>query len=205
MMMNIFIHRATNINYFLYICGMKNTPMYTIGYGNRNPENFLFLLKEFSIEYLVDIRTIPHSKFAPQFNQQELKILLKSQGVTYVFMGDLIGGIPRDPSCYNVEGKVDYEVLKTKDFFLQGIRRLKIAHDKGISIVLMCSESKPSECHRSKLIGQLLKKENIILMHIDEKGHLKDQIKVMNELNNGFSETDLFGKPLYSTSRKVYM
>jgi uncharacterized protein (DUF488 family) len=179
--------------------------MYTIGYGNRDPENFIFLLKKFSIKYLVDIRTKPYSKFAPQFNQHELKILLESQGVTYVFMGDLIGGIPRDPSCYNIEGKVDYGILKTKDFFLQGIRRLKTAHDKGISIVLMCSESKPSECHRSKLIGQLLKKENIMLTHIDEKGNLKDQITVMNELNNGFPETDLFGKSLYSTSRKVYM
>ena len=69
----------------------------------------------------------------------------------------------------------------------------------------MCSESKPCECHRSKLIGKVLNSENIVLKHIDEKGKLKDQITVINELNEGLSEFDLFGNPTNSTSRKAYL
>ena len=120
-------------------------------------------------------------------------------------MGDSIGGRPTDPTCYDTEGKVDYELVKEKDFFIQGIQRLITAYEKKINVVLLCSESKPIECHRSKLIGRVLAKKNIILQHIDEKGTLKDQITIINELNKGLSEIDLFGNHINTTSRKSYL
>lgn len=183
---------------------MEKKPLYTIGHGSRKSEDFLSLLKEFGIEYLIDVRSQPYSKFNPQFNQNELKFLLERNGIRYVFMGDTIGGRPKDISCYDSEGKVDYEAVKTKDFFINGIERLKTAYNKDINVVIMCSESKPCECHRSKLIGKVLNSENIVLKHIDEKGKLKDQATVINELNKGLSAVDLFGNPLNSTSRKAY-
>lgn len=42
-------------------------------------------------------------------------------------------------------------MVKTKDFFKQGVERLKTAYNKEVNVVLMCSE-----CHRSKLIGRVL-------------------------------------------------
>ncbi len=184
---------------------MEKKSLYTIGHGNRKPEDFLALLKEFGIEYLIDVRSQPYSKFNPQFNQNDLKFFLERNDIKYVFMGDTIGGRPKDTSCYDYEGKVDYEVVKTKEFFLNGIDRLKTAYDKDINVVIMCSESKPCECHRSKLIGKVLITDNIILKHIDEKGKLKDQLTVINELNKGLSEYDLFGNPTNTTSRKAYL
>lgn len=184
---------------------MKKKPLYTIGHGNRKPEDFLALLKDFGIEYLIDVRSQPYSKFNPQFNQNDLKYFLERNGIKYVFMGDSIGGRPKDASCYDNEGKVDYEVVKTKEFFLNGIERLKTAYSKDIHVVIMCSESKPCECHRSKLIGKVLMTDNIELKHIDEKGKVKDQTTVINELNKGLSEYDLFGNPINSTSRKAYL
>jgi len=163
------------------------------------------LLKNFGIEYLIDVRSQPYSKFNPQFNQHDLKFFLERNGIKYVFMGDSIGGRPKDTSCYDDEGKVDYEIVKTKDFFIQGIDRLKTAYNKDINVVIMCSESKPCECHRSKLIGRVLSLENIVLKHIDEKGKLKDQTSVINELNKGLGEFDLFGNPINATSRKAYL
>ncbi len=184
---------------------MENNPIYTIGHGHRKQEDFLALLKSFFIEYLIDVRSLPYSKFSPQFNLNELKLFLESNGIKYVFMGDTLGGRPKDTSCYDYEGKFDYEAVKNKDFFLSGIDRLKTAHSKGIVIAIMCSESNPCECHRSKLIGKVLFTDKILLMHIDEKGKLKDQSAVINELNKGLSEYDLFGNPLNSTSRKTYI
>lgn len=184
---------------------MEKKPLYTIGHGNRKPEDFLALLKEFGIEFLIDVRSQPYSKFNPQFNQNDLKFFLERNGIKYVFMGDTIGGRPQDTSCYDHEGKVDYEVVKTKEFFLNGIDRLKTAYDKDINVVIMCSESKPCECHRSKLIGKVLITDNIVLKHIDEKGILKDQTTVLNELNKGLSAYDLFGNPINGTSRKAYL
>ena len=184
---------------------MEKLPLYTIGHGNRKPDEFLALLKKFSIDYLIDVRSQPYSKFNPQFNQNDLKIFLDCNGIKYVFMGDSIGGRPKDTSCYDYHGKVNYDVVKTKDFFIKGIERLKTAYNKDINVVIMCSESKPCECHRSKLIGRVLNLENIVLKHIDEKGKLKDQTSVINELNKGFSEFDLFGNQINTTSRKAYL
>jgi uncharacterized protein (DUF488 family) len=184
---------------------MEKKPLYTIGHGNRKPEDFLALLKDFGIEYLIDVRSQPYSKFNPQFNQNDLKFFLERNGIKYVFMGDTIGGRPKDTSCYDNEGKVDYEAVKMKEFFLNGIDRLKTAYNKDINVVIMCSESKPCECHRSKLIGKVLITDNIVLKHIDEKGKLKDQSTVINELNKGLSEYDLFGNPINATSRKAYL
>ncbi|MDX2190433.1 MAG: DUF488 domain-containing protein [Bacteroidota bacterium] len=184
---------------------MEKRPLFTVGHGNRKPEEFLNILKSFDIKYLIDVRSQPYSKFNPHFNQTELKFFLERNEITYVFMGDNIGGRPKDSSCYDYEGKVDYEAVKTKDFFKQGIDRLKTAYNKDINLVLMCSESNPCECHRSKLIGRVLAAENIKCEHIDENGKLKDQVSVINELNKGLSEFDLFGNPLNTTSRKSYM
>jgi len=184
---------------------MEKKPLYTIGHGNRKPEELLLLLKDFGIEYVIDVRSQPYSKFNPHFNQNSLKFFLQRNGIKYVFMGDTIGGRPTDTTCYDREGKVDYEVVKTKGFFLQGIERLKTAYHKDINVVILCSESKPCECHRSKLIGRVLDKDNITIKHIDEKGKVKDQATVINELNKGLSEYDLFGNPINSTSRKAYL
>jgi hypothetical protein len=70
----------------------------------------------------------------------------------------------------------------------------------------MCSESKPCECHRSKLIGRYLSNEQIFLKHIDEKNKIKSQADVINELNKGLSDTTLFPDEITinSTSRKSY-
>jgi len=184
---------------------MIKKPLYTIGHGNRKSEDFLALLKEFGIEYLIDVRSQPYSKFNPQYNQNDLKFFLERNGIKYVFMGDNIGGRPKDTSCYDNEGKVDYEAVKTKEFFINGIERLKTAYNKDINVVIMCSESKPCECHRSEQIGRVLNTDNIILKHIDENGKVKDQATVINELNKGLSAIDLFGNPINVTSRKAYL
>jgi uncharacterized protein (DUF488 family) len=185
---------------------MDRQSLYTIGHGARRIEDFLETLRNFSIEYLIDIRSQPYSKFNPQYNQGELKLFLERNGITYVFMGESIGGRPLDPSCYDNEGRVDYEKVRLKEFFLKGIERLKTAYIKNIPIAIMCSESKPSECHRSKLIGRVLSLDKIYLKHIDERNKVKTQAEVINELNKGLSDTTLFNDtPVNGTSRKSYL
>jgi len=184
---------------------MEKKPLYSIGHGNRKLNDFLDLLKKFGIEYLIDVRSQPYSKFNPQFNQAQLDYFLKENGVKYVFMGDSIGGRPTDPTCYDDEGKVDYEAVKTKEFFKKGVDRLKTAYEKDVTVALMCSESKPMECHRSKLIGRVLSAENVFIQHIDENGKLKDQATVITELNKGKNDVDLFGNSENQTSRTSYV
>ncbi len=159
--------------------------LYTIGHGTRKAEEFLSLLKQYDVRYLLDVRSRPYSRFNPQYNQKQLKSFLEQNGITYVFMGDTLGGRPDDPTCYNIEGKIDYRLLKEKDYFQAGIERVKTAHDKDLNIALMCSEKIPSECHRSRLIGEVLFRQGIQVHHIDDKGGIKDQPTVMNETGSG--------------------
>lgn len=179
--------------------------IYTIGHGSRTIEEFISLLKKYQVKYVLDVRSKPYSKYFTHFNKEELKSALNQECITYGFMGDTLGGRPSDVSCYNNEGKVDYEAVKTKSFFLEGINRLKKAYQDGYRLALMCSESRPCECHRSKLIGTSLTENNIYLNHIDEKGNLKDQKEVMDELRMGFPETDLFGQSVLTSSRRAYL
>ena len=183
---------------------MTDTTIYSIGHGNKNIENFVSELKSFKIQFLLDIRSKPYSKWNPQFNQAALDLELKSNGITYVFVGDTLGGLPEDRSCYDYDGKVVYDLIKEKDFFRQGLERLTAANEKKINLAIMCSESKPEECHRSKLIGQELLNKEISLKHIVSDKRVKSQQTVMNELTKGKGTVDLFGNEMDFTSRKSY-
>lgn len=183
---------------------MLETTIYSIGHGNKTINDFITELKSFDIEYLLDIRSKPYSKWNPQFNQAILESVLKEYGIIYVFVGDTLGGLPEDRTCYDRDGKVVYDFIKEKDFFKEGLNRLTIANDKKIRLAIMCSESKPEECHRSKLIGQELLKKEISLQHIVSEKSVKSQETVMNELTKGKGTVDLFGNEMDFTSRKSY-
>lgn len=67
----------------------------------------------------------------------------------------------------------------------------------------MCSELKPCECHRSKMIGRYLSNQNIEMSHIDENGNLISQKSVMTQIDGGY-ETDLFGEKFEFKSIGAY-
>jgi uncharacterized protein (DUF488 family) len=183
---------------------MNETTVFSIGHGSKNIEDFIQELKCFEIKFLLDIRSKPFSKWNPQYNQNELKYKLQEHSINYVFVGDVLGGLPEDRSCYDKNGKVVYDLVKEKDFFKVGLDRLTTANEKKIKIAIMCSESKPEECHRSKLIGQELLKKKISLKHIISENLIKSQELVMTELTKGKSTVDLFGNEIDFTSRKSY-
>ncbi|MBV5299384.1 MAG: DUF488 domain-containing protein [Rhodoferax sp.] len=177
--------------------------IYTIGHGNKELQYFFNELGSFNVEYLIDVRTSPYSRYNPQFNRELMKDALGTVNIAYIYMGDKLGGLPSDRSCY-LEGKVSYELIKDKDFFKEGLARLIKAYEKDINVAIMCSETKPEECHRSKLIGQELFKRNIVIQHIAEQSKIKDQLTVMSELTKGQGVVDLFGNETTFTSRKKY-
>ena len=163
---------------------MSKVPIYTIGYGNRSIEDFVKLLQQYGIKFLVDIRSQPYSQFHPEFSKEALEKSLKQYGMQYVFMGDSLGGRPKDSACY-VDGKVDYAKVREQPFFQKGIHYLRTAWEKQLCIALMCSEAKPQECHRSKLVGNTLIEQGIDVAHIDETGAIKTQPQIDQMLTGG--------------------
>lgn len=65
--------------------------IYTIGHSTRLIKSLLEILNEYEIEQVVDVRTIPYSKFTPQFNKEALTESLKSARIVYVHMKELGG------------------------------------------------------------------------------------------------------------------
>ncbi|MGO8929196.1 MAG: DUF488 family protein [Limisphaerales bacterium] len=175
-------------------------PLFTIGYGARTLEEFLAALKTNRIEYLIDVRTAPYSKFKPEFSKDLLQYHVERTGVHYLFMGDTLGGQPKDPACHT-DGKVDYDKVRAQPFFQSGIERLRQAFEQQRRAALMCSEGRPEQCHRSKLIGEALAAAGIPVCHIDEDGGLLTQAEVIVRLTKG--QMDLFGQASF-TSRKRY-
>ena len=66
----------------------------------------------------------------------------------------------------------------------------------------MCSEGKPEQCHRSKLIGELLAALGIPVVHIDENDELRSQEEVIQRADRRPASA-LFDD-LEFTSRKRY-
>lgn len=174
--------------------------LHSIGYGARTFDQLVAALSAHRIEYLLDVRTSPYSKFKPEFAREPLEAALKTHGIRYVFVGDQLGGQPRDPDCYT-DGKVDYEKVCQQPFFQTGLERLRKAHEQHLRAALMCSEGRPEQCHRSKMIGEALAAAGVPLRHIDEDGQLLTQTQVMDRLTGG--QLDFFGGPT-QTSRKRY-
>ncbi len=145
--------------------------IYTIGHSNIGLERFLALLK--GIEILVDARSEPYSKYVQQFNSDILKEQLENAGIEYIFMkndyvGNIIGGRPKDGDCYE-NGEVVYERIRKKKWYKEGISTLiELAHKKKIAI--MCSEEDPYKCHRHNLIAQSLLRGGVIVYHIRSEG-----------------------------------
>jgi uncharacterized protein (DUF488 family) len=175
------------------------TPIFTVGYGSRSLDDVLQLMIRESIAYVVDVRSVPVSRFSPQFSKEPLSEALKSVDIQYVFMGDTLGGRPKDQSCY-LAGHVMYDLVRRRDYFRVGLNRLLKATSNNLRICLLCSENRPEDCHRAKLIGVSLEAEGVRVIHIDANGDKVSQSVVIARLEN--PQTEMFGTALQS--RKAY-
>ena len=174
--------------------------LFTVGYGNRSVDQFISVLQANEINELIDVRTAPYSRFKSEFSRDALRAALERHGIGYLFMGDTLGGQPESPACYT-DGKVDYDKLRKQPFFQAGIDHLKTLLRPTRRLALMCSEGRPEQCHRSKLIGETLDAQGIQVCHIDEDNQPRTQTEVIHRLTGG--QMDLFGPPAF-TSRKRY-
>jgi uncharacterized protein (DUF488 family) len=146
--------------------------IFTIGHSTRPIDEFLSLLKENGVERLVDIRTIPRSRFNPQFNQKSLSESAPQAGIEYIHL-DQLGGLrhPRKDSP-NKEWKNDgfrgfADYMQTPEFDAAIAKLTDLAQQK--ITVIMCAEAVPWRCHRS-LVSDALFVRGITPTHIMSPG-----------------------------------
>ncbi len=154
--------------------------IYTIGHSNHSIEAFIALIEQHGITAVADVRSHPHSRYLPHFNQGTLKDALLNAGIRYVFLGKELGARPEDPSCY-VGGKALYERIAATPLFSQGIERL-LKGAETYKIALMCAEKDPMTCHRTILVCRHLQQREVKITHILPDGklesheHLEDRL-----------------------------
>ena len=143
----------------------------TIGHSDLGASAFVRLLKIHEIDVVLDVRSSPFSRRAPQYNRPELAKLLEPASISYAFAGRSLGGRPSDPTLY-VSGRVSYARLARSGPFIASIKRIvKLMSQCRIGI--LCAERDPIECHRFLLIGRALTIRNIDVQHILHDGDLE--------------------------------
>ena len=146
--------------------------VYTIGHSSHPFETFAKLLAEHSVEVLVDVRSAPYSKYAPQFDREVLQRALNAAGIKYLFLGGELGGRPKNQAYYDVQGHAVYSRMTTDPAFVAGVERL----ERGMAeyrLALMCGEEDPAHCHRRLLVARILMERGHEVLHIRGDGHVE--------------------------------
>lgn len=139
--------------------------VYTIGHSSLPLEDFLSLLRRHGITLLVDVRSEPFSRHAPQFNKAGLEQALATVSVAYRYAGATLGGKPKDSDLRSVRGVPDYDRMAAVPAFTRALEHL-IDLAGAQPVAVMCSEGDPMQCHREKLLARELRARGVEVCHI---------------------------------------
>jgi uncharacterized protein (DUF488 family) len=161
---------------------MTESAVFTIGHSTHSLEVFLELLNRHTITAIADVRSSPFSRRSPHFNRRELERSLKQEGIEYRFLGNALGGRPKDPKLY-VRGTADYEAMAQTEIFKEGLERVLKGTQKH-RLALMCSEQDPIDCHRCLLIGRALSESQVTVVHVIPGAAIQSQRDIEERLLN---------------------
>jgi len=172
--------------------GVAAVEVLTIGHSTLHYERFLALLRQASVTAVADVRTAPFSRHFPHFNRDVLRDELRQDSIAYVFLGEELGGRPKDKRFFR-NGIANYEKMAETQEFARGLDRV-IEGAKKYRIAMMCSEHDPLDCHRCLLVGRALRERGIAVRHILNGGRTVDHQQIEAKLMemSGKSDIDLF-------------
>lgn len=173
--------------------------LFTVGYGGDSIDGLLGRLQAAHVTHVVDVRSSPYSGRRPEFNGPELQSVLRGAGIDYVFLGDELGGRPRDADCYTPDGRVDYTEVRSRDWFRRGLERVRRGVSRDFRLCLLCSEGSPQSCHRTKLVAEaLVEAYGLNVVHIDVDGRPVAHAEVMARLVGGQQTFDFADRVRHS-------
>ena len=142
--------------------------MMTIGHSNRPLDELIGMLQAHGVDLLVDVRTVPKSRYNPQFNTDSLPAPLRVAGIEYLHMPGLGGLRHARKDSINTgwrndsfRGYADY--MQTPEFEAALAELLEAS--TGRQAAVMCAEAVPWRCHRS-MIADALTARGVAVEHI---------------------------------------
>lgn len=121
----------------------------SIGHSNKPIAVFLDTLQEHQVEVVVDVRTVPRSRFSPHYNEKALGSSLAKRAIKYLNRGQNLGG--RGENVY-------YE---------EAIEELVDLARQGVRVCVMCSEADYRDCHRYSTLTPSFHSHGIDVFHIE--------------------------------------
>ncbi len=153
----------------------------SIGHSNHDWPTFAALLRRADVTMLADVRSSPYSGRYPHFNREALRHGLHGEGIAYVFLGDLLGGRPGQPSLYDNDGRVNYERVRQTTAFQRGLDQLTHALNGNI-VAFLCSEEDPLQCHRGLMIAPALSERGFPPHHLRKDGSMESNEQMERRL-----------------------
>ena len=142
--------------------------IYTIGHSTRTTDELIALLRENGVDLLVDVRTVPRSRFNPQFNTEALPAPLAEAGLGYRHIAAL-GGLrhrPKGaPTTRNTLWRND--AFRNYSDYAAGVQfRAGLAELRGLAgahcCAIMCAEAVWWRCHRRIVADYLLSRGDAV-------------------------------------------
>lgn len=103
------------------------------------------------MDTLVDVRTIPYSKYCPHFNANTLRGAVEAENIQYLYRGKNLGG------------------RGVNEGYEDAIQELSKMAKDGIRVCVMCSEGDYKKCHRYLTLTPSFKKQGLSVSHIKYK------------------------------------
>jgi len=128
--------------------------VWTIGHGAGSFTDLEHRIASHEISILVDVRSQPYSRHAPDFTKRDLEALSDEAGIGYRWMGATLGGKPD-------HGPVG----PARPGFNESIDEL-IELAESTPTVILCAELEPGACHRATIIGAALDRQGVEVRHI---------------------------------------
>lgn len=128
---------------------------FTVGHGTSGFADVAELLERHGVATIVDVRSEPWSRRAPDFSRRRLEGLAAAAGFGYRWLGDALGGRPTNPALIGPDGTPDPAAMTGSQAFGDALAVLEQLAS-GASVVLLCAEALPAGCHRATLLAPAL-------------------------------------------------
>lgn len=160
---------------------MKKT-LFSIGHSQHKIDYFLSMLKKHRIDYILDVRSVPYSQYAMDYNKENIKNILEKNGIGYAFMGNFFGARPKNSSLYFPNGYLNFERVENSVEFKMGFDNVVKGVKNGYRIAFMCTEKDPIECHRAILVSYAFYKAGYSIKHIMSDNTIQTQQDINKRL-----------------------
>ncbi|GMQ86462.1 MAG: DUF488 domain-containing protein [Acidimicrobiia bacterium] len=128
--------------------------MWTIGHGAGSFTELEQRASPYGVSMIVDVRSQPHSRHAPDFARRRLELLCDEAEIGYRWLGATLGGKPE-------QGPAGPE----RPGFDEAIDEL-VELAASTPTVILCAELEPGACHRSTIVGAALHERGLEVTHI---------------------------------------